>query len=340
MEKGLVAVSGGVDSTAVLLNFIKNGTAADGVIMLLHGYDKSALADAKAACERLGAKLHTLDLAEKFNRLVVDEFVNEYLNCRTPNPCVLCNMRMKFGILADFAKDNGYDFLATGHYARIEKSGEEYYLKKALDAKKDQSYVLYGINRSLLSYLRFPMGEITKEQARESLEKEGFANANRKDSQDICFIPDGKYAEFIKNLIGKDFQSGEFCDKDGNVLGMHKGLPCYTIGQRKGLGLALPQPMYVCELQPETNRVILGLNEDLMSTRLAADNVNRLADFYDGMRVSARARYNMKESPARVFITAKDRIEVEFDEPQRAITAGQSVVLYDGDIVLGGGRII
>ncbi len=340
MQKGLVAVSGGVDSTAVLLDYIKNGIAADGVIMLLHDYDKTALADAAAACKKLGAKLHTLDLGEEFNRLVVDEFVSEYLHFRTPNPCVLCNIRMKFGILADFAMENGYDFLATGHYARIERSGDEVFLKKALDEKKDQSYVLYGIRRELLSYLRFPLGETTKKNARKTLETEGFANANRKDSQDICFIPDGKYAEFIKQLTGKSFQEGDFCDKSGNVLGRHKGLPCYTIGQRKGLGLALPQPMYVCSLEPETNRVILGLSEDLMSNRLKADNVNYLADVTDGMRVLARARYNAKESPARLFITGEDRLEVEFDVPQRALTAGQSVVLYDGDIVLGGGRII
>ncbi len=340
MEKGLVAVSGGVDSTAVLLDYIKKGISADGVIMLLHNYDKSALCDAKSSCEKLGAKLHMLDLADEFKRLVIDEFISEYLNFRTPNPCVLCNIRMKFGILADFAKENGYDFLSTGHYARIEKSGENYFLKKALDERKDQSYVLYGIKRELLPYLRFPLGERSKEDARKSLEVAGFSNANRKDSQDICFIPDGKYADFIKSVTGKTFCEGDFCDKNGNVLGRHKGLPCYTIGQRKGLGLALPEPMFVCELDAENNRVILGLTEDLMSNRLKADKVNFLADVCDGMRILARARYNTKESPARLFITGNDTIEVEFDEPQRAITKGQSVVLYSGDIVLGGGRII
>ncbi len=339
MQKGLVAVSGGVDSTAVLYNYIKNGIEADGVIMLINDLDKTALSDAKAACEKLGRRLFALDLKEEFNRLVVDRFINEYLNFRTPNPCILCNISMKFGILADFAKENDYDFFATGHYARLERSGNDYFLKKALDNKKDQSYVLYGIRRELLPFIRFPLGESTKENARESLKAEGFINANRKDSQDICFIPDGKYAEFIKRVTGKEFSEGDFCDKEGNVLGRHKGLACYTIGQRKGLGLALPQPMFVSSLEPSTNRVILGFNEDLMSNRLKANDVNFLADVTDGMSVLAKARYNQKESSARLFITGENSIEVEFDEPQRAITAGQSVVLYDGDIVLGGGII-
>lgn len=341
MKKGLVAVSGGVDSTAVMRDYIINGVDVDGVMMRVHNADESAVSDAKSACEKLGTSLHILNLEDEFKKLVIDEFVNEYLNCRTPNPCILCNIRMKFGILADFAKKHGYDFLATGHYARIEKSGDNFYLKKAKDIKKDQSYVLFGINRELLPFLRFPMGDTTKEEAREALVKDGFVNAGRKDSQDICFIPDGKYAEFIENYLGHGFEEGDFCDLDGNVLGRHKGLIRYTIGQRKGLGLALPQPMYVVELRPDTNKVLLGLTEDLMSKRLTADNVNWLADgITDGMRVMARARYNMKESPARVFFADDGKIVVEFDDEQRAITRGQSVVLYDGDIVLGGGRII
>lgn len=341
MSKGLVAVSGGVDSTAVILGYIEKGIESDGVMMKLYNADESAIDDACAACCALGAKLHILDLEEQFKRLVIDEFTSEYLNCRTPNPCIICNQRMKFGILADFAKENGYDFLATGHYAKIEQSGGKCFLKKAEDLKKDQSYVLYGIKRELLSFLRFPMGNSTKEHARELLENKGFANAKRKDSQDICFIPDGKYADFIEKYLGTSFEEGDFCDLDGNVLGRHKGLIRYTIGQRKGLGLALPQPMYVCELRKDSNRVVLGLTENLMSRRLTADNVNWLADgITDGMSVKARARYNMKESPARVFFADDGKIAVEFDEMQRAITPGQSVVLYDGDIVLGGGRII
>lgn len=341
MSKGLVAVSGGVDSTAVMLGFVKNGIAVDGVMMKLHNADETAVSDAESACKKLGAKLHILNLEEEFKRLVIDEFVNEYLNCRTPNPCIICNIRMKFGILADFAKKEGYDFLATGHYSKIERCGDKFFLKKAEDLRKDQSYVLYGIDRELLPFLRFPMGEITKESAREELEREGFSNANRKDSQDICFVPEGKYAEFIEQYLGRSFDEGNFCDLEGNILGRHKGLIRYTIGQRKGLGLALPQPMYVVELKKEDNLVILGLTENLMSRRLKADSVNWLTDgISDGMRVMARARYNTKESPARVFLTDDGRIEVEFDESQRAITAGQSVVLYDGDIVLGGGRII
>ncbi len=340
MNKGLVAVSGGVDSTAALLAFYEQGISADAVIMQLDKLDSLAVSDASAACEKLGAELIVLDLRDEFRRNVIEKFIAEYKNSRTPNPCIFCNNTLKFGYLADYAKEKGYNFLASGHYVRVEKESGTFYLKKAVDTKKDQSYVLYGINRELLPFLRFPMGSTTKEDARASLAEKGFVNAEKKDSQDICFIPNGKYAEFIEEYTGERFESGAFLDKMGKKLGEHKGLIRYTIGQRKGLGLALERPMYVCKLDSENNNVILGYEDDLMSNRLVAENVNWLADVTDGMEVMAKARYAMKESKARVFITGEDRIEVEFAEPQRAITSGQSVVLYDGDIVLGGGVIV
>lgn len=341
-EKILVAMSGGVDSTGVLLMLRNQGISADGVIMILPETDETALLDAKAASQRLGAALHLLPLNEEFKRLVIDDFVNEYKACRTPNPCVVCNIKMKFGILLDYAIDNGYSHLATGHYARIEEENGRFYLKKALDPKKDQSYVLYGINKDKLKYIKFPLGESVKEDVREMLKSSDFRNAARKDSQDICFVPKGSYADFIGSYLNETFESGEFCDLEGNVLGTHKGLIRYTLGQRKGLGLALPQPMYVTKLDKENNRVILGLEPDLYKSRLEADNVNLIAvdEVTDGMKVTARARYNMKEEPARVYNSEPGRIIVEFDKPQRAITPGQSVVLYDGDIVVGGGRIV
>ena len=342
MERALVAMSGGVDSTGVLLMLRNRGVDADGVIMLLPETDETALEDARLASEKLGAKLHILPLQDEFERLVIDDFVNEYKACRTPNPCVVCNIKMKFGLLLDYAIDNGYSYLATGHYARIENSGGKYYLKKAADPKKDQSYVLYGINKEKLQYIRFPVGEIAKDEVREMLEEGNFRNAAKKDSQDICFVQKGSYADFIKEYSGEVFPEGEFCDLDGKVLGTHKGLIRYTLGQRKGLGLALPQSMYVTRLDKDKNRVILGLEPDLYSSRLTADNVNLLAvdKITDGMRVNARARYSMKEEPARVYSDDNGRMIVEFDKPQRAITPGQSVVLYDGDIVVGGGRIV
>ncbi len=340
MKKGLVAVSGGVDSTAALLRFCEQGILADAVIMQLDKADDLAVSDARSACDKLGAELIVLDLRDRFKKEVIEKFIAEYKQSRTPNPCIFCNNSLKFGFLADYAEENGYNFLASGHYVRTEKEGGNYYLKKARDPRKDQSYVLYGIKRELLPFLRFPMGDITKEEARLSLLEKGFSNADKKDSQDICFIPNGKYAEFIEEYTGETFESGAFLDKSGKKLGEHKGLIRYTIGQRKGLGLALERPMYVCELDSVNNNVILGYEEDLMSNRLRAQNVNLLADITDGMSVTAKARYAMKESEAKVFMTGDREIEVEFAEPQRAITSGQSVVLYDGDIVLGGGIIM
>ncbi len=340
MRKGLVAMSGGVDSTNVLLEYKKQGIDADGVIAKFHDMDLSAISDAKDAAEKIGSRLIVLDLREEFKREVIGEFIEEYENLRTPNPCITCNKKLKFGLLLDYAKENGYDFLATGHYARIEKSGDEYLLKKAKDQKKDQTYMLWGIKKEDLDFIRFPMGDVTKDEARENLLKEGLKNHAKKDSQDICFIPDGKYAEFIESYTGKSFPNGEFTDLSGKVLGEHKGLIRYTIGQRKGLGLALPCPMYVTKLDKDKNQVILGLNEDLMSTTLTAKNVNWLSNgVYDGMEVLAKARYAMRESEAKVDFLGDNRIRVTFKEMQRAITPGQSVVLYDGDTVLGGGII-
>ena len=341
MERILVAMSGGVDSTGVLYKFRKNGISADGVMMLVAGYDESAVTDAKKACEKLGANLHILDLQKEFEECVIGDFISEYRACRTPNPCIVCNQKMKFGLLADFAKENGYDALATGHYAKTEKSGDRVLLKKADDRKKDQSYVLYGIKKELLPYLRFPLSANNKAEIRAELEENGFENSKRKDSQDICFVQNGKYAEFIENYTNEKFLPGEFCTADGKVLGMHKGLIRYTIGQRKGLGLALPQPMYVQRLDKENNQVILSLEPELFTKRVEADKINLIAvdKICDGMKVMAKTRYAMAEQPARVFETENGFL-VEFEEAQRAITPGQAVVLYDGDVVVGGGRII
>lgn len=335
-------MSGGVDSTCAALLMKDSGYDISGVMMHLPEADKTAEEDAQKACQKLGAKLFVLDLTDEFKKIVIEKFIDEYTKCKTPNPCIICNRYMKFGILADYAKDGGYDCLATGHYARIEKEGGRYLLKKATDLKKDQSYVLFNIRKEILPFVRFPLGYKTKDEARDKLETGGFLNAKRRDSQDICFIPDGKYAEFIEQFTKRSFAPGDFVDSDGNILGQHKGLIRYTIGQRKGLGLALPAPMYVKRLDIVNNAVVLGTNEDLYGRRLVAEDVNLLAcdKISDGMKVSARARYSMKEQPAKVFCAEDGKIIVEFDSPQRAITPGQSVVLYDGDIVIGGGTIV
>ena len=240
------------------------------------------------------------------------------------------------------ALERGYDAIATGHYARIEK-GENgrFLLKKAIDLSKDQSYVLYSLTQHQLEHTIFPLGEMTKADARELAEKIGFTNARKHDSQDICFVPDGDYVSFIERTTGETFKKGNFVSLDGKVLGTHEGIIKYTIGQRKGLGIAFGEPIYVIKKDVESNNVILGRNTDLFATKLTATNINLIScdKIIEPMRIKAKIRYNQKEQPATVIQIDENRIEVVFDEPQRAITKGQSVVLYDGDIVVGGGII-
>ena len=280
---------------------------------------------------------------ESFRENVIERFISAYENGATPNPCIDCNRYIKFEKLMLHARELGMDKLVTGHYARVEYDEERgrYILKKAIDLSKDQSYVLYSLTQEQLSMLYLPLGELTKTETRAIAEQNGFVNAAKRDSQDICFVPDGKYAEFIERRTGKSYPSGDFVDEEGNVLGEHKGIIRYTIGQRKGLGLALPHPMYVKEKNLEENKVILCENEALFSKELTATDVNLIStDRIEGeMRVSARVRYNQKEQPATVTQPDGDRIRVVFDEPQRAVCKGQAVVLYDGDTVVGGGVI-
>lgn len=351
--KVLVAMSGGVDS-AVSAHLIKLEHEAMGVTMKLHDesdnliYGENSccsnqdIADAKAVCDLLGIPHEVHDFGASFKECVINDFINCYKNGSTPNPCVVCNRKIKFEELLKIALERNYDAIATGHYARIEKRSDgRYLLKKALDSTKDQSYVLYSLSQHQLSHTIFPLGEMTKQEARDLAERIGFTNARKHDSQDICFVPDGDYVSFIERTTGEKFEKGSFIDLNGTVLGKHDGIIKYTIGQRKGLGIAFGEPLYVVNKDIESNTIILGRNSDLFGTTLIANNINLIScdTISEPIRVKAKIRYNQKEQPATVIQIDEDRIKVTFDEPQRAITRGQSVVLYDGNIVVGGGII-
>ena len=299
--------------------------------------------DARAVAHSMGMDHYVMNFKEHFKEQVMDKFVHCYECGITPNPCIDCNRYLKFEYLYQRAQELGMDYVVTGHYAQIvqDETTGRYLLKKAVDASKDQSYVLYSLTQDQLAHTQFPLGGMPKSETRAIAEAHGFVNAKKHDSQDICFVPDGNYAKFIEQHACKTYPEGDFVDVHGNVLGRHKGIIRYTIGQRKGLGLALKEPMYVMDVDIEKNQVVLGRNEDLFSKRLVADDVNLISIGHidTPIRVTAKVRYRHTEAPATVNPLPDGKIEVIFNEPQRAITKGQAVVLYDGDIVVGGGTI-
>ncbi len=343
MKKALIAMSGGVDSSVCAYLAQKKGYDCIGATMILCKKEEASsdARDAASVCEKLGILHYTFDMTEEFNKLVVEKFVADYEAGATPNPCIECNKHLKFGILFEKAKELGCDTIVTGHYARIAETDCGYELKKAVDVSKDQSYVLYSIPKDMLGNVYFPLGEITKKEAREIAAEMNFVTAHKSDSQDICFVPDGDYAGVISKISGEDYPEGNFVDIYSNILGTHKGIIRYTVGQRKGLGIAFGKPMYVKEKKVDTNEVVLASNEELFSDTLTAKDCNFLFDIKENrLKAKAKIRYNQQEQPATVFIKDSKTAEIVFDEPQRAIAKGQAVVIYDGDRVLGGGTIV
>lgn len=348
MEKVLIAMSGGVDSSVAAYLMQQKGFACIGATMLL--CDRALIGcepsdnteDARSVASKLALPFFVLDHTLEFREKVVEPFIRCYEEGGTPNPCVECNRHLKFGILLEQALKMGCSHIATGHYAKIEKDPNgRYLLYRAGDKSKDQTYFLYSLTQEQLSHTLFPLGELSKEKARQIAEDQGFLNARKRDSQDICFIPDGDYLSFMARYTQKTYAAGDFLDLQGNVIGRHNGAVGYTLGQRKGLGLAMGEPVYVCAKDMEKNTVTVGADAALFKTALRAKDWNWIAfpALSGPVRVKAKVRYRHTEQPATVYPEENGFARVEFDEPQRAITAGQAVVLYQGDLVVGGGTI-
>ena len=338
-KKVLIAMSGGVDSSAAALLLQKQGYDCAGASLALCGNDTDG---ARRIAEGLGIPFYVFDEQALFAREVMDHFVSEYCAGRTPNPCIDCNRCLKFGAFLDRALQMGFDYIAMGHYARVDYDETRgiYRLLRGESRTKDQSYVLYQLTQRQLAHLLLPVGSFEKPELREKAEEAGLANAHQADSQDICFIPDGDYVRFLRDYGGVMPQPGDFVDGSGRVLGRHRGLECYTAGQRKGLGVSADRPLYVISKNAEDHTVLLGDNEELFSSALLASRVNWITGTPEGeVRCTVKTRYSQKECDAVVAPLRDGGAHVALLTPQRAVTAGQAVVFYDGDEVLGGGTI-
>ena len=346
MEKALIGMSGGVDSSVAAWLTKQAGFQCEGATLRLHDFACGGSDDAQDAAnvaQRMGIAHHCLCWEEIFAENVIRPFVNAYEAGLTPNPCIQCNKHLKFGAMLNWALEQGFDYVVSGHYAQIRQDAAtgRTLLYRAMDTAKDQTYFLACLNQEQLSHIQFPLGELTKTQVREIAEKQGFVTARKRDSQDICFVPGGDYGAFLQRYTGKTYPQGDFLDLQGNVVGRHQGAVCYTRGQRKGLGLAMGAPVYVCSKDMQANTVTVGPNEALFSKALRAKDWNWIpfADLTEPLAVTAKIRHSRLDIQATVYPEADGFARVEFAAPQRAITPGQAVVLYQDDLVIGSGTI-
>ena len=353
-HRALIAMSGGVDSSVAAYLMKQAGFACVGATMRLYENEDMAapqtgtccsledVEDARAVAAKLGMPYYVFNFKEDFGRQVMDRFVAAYETGCTPNPCIDCNRFLKFDRMYRRARELGIGYVVTGHYARIQQSETgRWLLLKGPDPQKDQSYVLYAMTQEQLAHTQFPLGALRKEEVRAIAAAQGFINAKKHDSQDICFVPDGDYAAFIRRRTGRTYPEGDFVDTTGRILGRHRGIIHYTIGQRRGLGVSGGRPLYVKEIRPSDNTVVLAEEHQLYAPTAIARDFNWIAWEAPAapIRVQARARYHQPEQDATAFVLPDGRVQVTFDRPQRALTKGQAIVLYQADVVIGGGTI-
>jgi tRNA-specific 2-thiouridylase len=351
-ERVVVGMSGGVDSSVAALLLKEQGYDVIGITLKVWLGDCSdtgehaccgprAVEDSRSIAYQLGIPFYVIDHKESFQKNVIEYFVSEYGAGRTPNPCVVCNRKLKFGSLLDYALKLGASKLATGHYARVDREGDEYVLKRAVDLKKDQSYFLYTLDQYKLSRILFPLGQLQKPQVRELAEKAGLKVFDKSDSQEICFVPDGNYVNFLKKSVPDQFHPGPIKNSEGKVLGEHSGIQNYTIGQRKGLGIALGRPAYVVTLEGSTNTVIVGDEKDLLLSEFYIKNTHWISSSLPKKAISCAVKIRSMHEGVNVLVTLleKERSHIQLLEPEKAVTPGQAAVFYEGDKVLGGGFI-